>query len=112
MKSPGLYEEGSDDPRPLPFKWRICGHCEGSGKSSSYLGAYTASEWNEMDCDWQDDYMAGRFDRPCGDCDGSGKVKEVDFSKMSKADAKAYRAQERDDREYDAMVAAERRMGA
>ena len=25
------------------FRWRICSFCEGSGKSSAYLGAFTRS---------------------------------------------------------------------
>ena len=28
----------------LPFKWAICGQCDGHGKSSAYLGAFTREE--------------------------------------------------------------------
>lgn len=58
-------------------EWCICGQCHGEGTSSLYLGAYTASEFYEMDEDWRDDYMGGRFDRTCESCGGSGKVREV-----------------------------------
>lgn len=68
----------------LPAKWIICSHCEGAGKSSSYLGAYTSDEWNELDDDFHADYLAGHYDRACEYCDGLGRVLVADRSKMSK----------------------------
>lgn len=56
-------------------KWKICPRCEGEGKSSAYLGAYTAEEFQEaFDAEEQEDYIAGRYDGACEQCGGSGKV--------------------------------------
>lgn len=55
-------------------KFIVCGSCEGTGGSSSYLGSFTSDEWNEMDSEWQDDYIAGNFDRSCPNCDGKRVV--------------------------------------
>lgn len=100
----------------FPARWHICAHCEGSAKSSSYLGAYTASEWAEQDDDFKENYMAGGYDRPCDACDGLGRVQTIDRKAVTgwrqRILLKAYRAQERDSRACDAIHAAERAMGA
>lgn len=100
----------------LPARWVICPHCQGSAKSSAYLGAFTASEWAEQDDDFKDDYMAGRYDRPCDPCSGLGRLQQVDAEACtgwrSRILLNAYRQQQRDSREIDAIHAAERRMGA
>ncbi len=100
----------------LPARWVICSHCQGSAKSSSYLGAFTASEWQEQDDDFKEDYMAGRYDRPCEPCAGLGRVQVIDAKACTgwrnRILLKAYREQERSNREIDAIQAAERAMGA
>lgn len=96
----------------LPSKWEICGHCRGNGTSSSYLGAFTSDDWHDLDDEWREDYMAGRFDRACDACDGLGRVRVADYGRMTDEQRAAYEAQLQDDAEYAAMVAAERRMGA
>lgn len=57
--------------------WFICEVCEGEGRSSAYLGAFTMSEFEETfdDFESREDYFAGRYDKPCKACKGSGKVK-------------------------------------
>jgi hypothetical protein len=56
-------------------KWQICPRCEGEGKSSAYLGAFSAEEFHDQfNDDEADDYIAGRYDRTCEMCGGSGKV--------------------------------------
>lgn len=67
----------------LPTKWCICSQCHGEGKSSAYLGAFTASEMRE-DPEWAEDYMAGRFDRTCERCNGTGKTESVDRGRCRK----------------------------
>lgn len=112
MKSrPTLY---TDDDRTiaLPFKFVICCDCEGHGKSSAYLGAFTADEMGGQDDEWREDYFSGRFDRMCEPCDGTGKIAVADESRMTKDQRRQYREQCRADREIDAIQAAERRMGA
>jgi hypothetical protein len=89
----------------LPTRWEICGHCRGSGKSSSYLGAFTQDDMAEAGPDFCDEYMAGRYDRACDVCDGSGKVQTVDHARMTKAQRAEWQAQCQAD---DAIAAEER----
>lgn len=111
MKAPTLCcDDGSEI--ELPFKWVICSDCRGDGKSSAYLGAYTRSEMDEAGPEFCDDYMAGRYDRPCDGCEGLGRVKVADKARISKLNWREWVAQCRADREIDAISAAERRMGA
>jgi hypothetical protein len=111
MKTPTLYnEDGSET--VLPFEWHICSACNGRGKSSAYLGAYTADEMHEAGPDFYEEYMAGGYDRICDECDGAGKVKRVAWSKLTKAQKREYREQVAAEREMRAIEAAERRMGA
>lgn len=110
-KTPTLYcDDGSEI--ELPFKWEICGACRGEGKSSAYLGAFTRSEMDEEGPEFLEDYMAGRYDRACDGCGGAGKVKRVDWSKLTKQQKKDWNAQVRADRECAAEERMERLMGA
>jgi hypothetical protein len=100
----------------LPWCWEICGGCRGHGKSSRYLGAITMSD-REPGGAWDDpedfeDYMAGHYDRQCDDCDGTGKVQVVDEHQLTEEQLRAWKADVAEEREYEAMVAAERRAGA
>jgi len=112
MRLPELHEidpeTGEEVVTSLPYKWQICSHCRGEGSSSAYLGAYTSDEWNQMDYEWQEDYIAGRFDRPCEHCEG-GKVRVPDMARMTPAQRKGWRDQERAEAEYEAECRAERR---
>jgi hypothetical protein len=105
------HDDGSDEVTQLPGSWCICHHCKGHGTSSSYLGAFTVSEWDEQDPEFQDDYMAGRYDRACEFCDGTGKVWGIDESKLTREQWHALE-EERDAAAYIAAEqAAERRFG-
>ena len=106
---------------PLPAVWVICSACEGCATDRGASvecdgGGFTASEWAEQDEDFRQDYIAGRYDRPCSYCDGLGRVQEIDEN--AKLDwrqrifLKAYREQLRDAADCAAIHAAERRMGA
>jgi hypothetical protein len=66
-------DEGLEHEVHLPANWEICGDCRGEGKSSAYLGAFTAEDMHE-DPDFADDYMAGHYDRTCDTCHGKGRV--------------------------------------
>lgn len=111
MKTPTLYcDDGSEI--ALPFKWVICGHCDGHGKSSSYLGAFTRDDIDEAGPEFLQDYMGGRYDRTCDHCDGGGKIKVANFARMSKQDREQYRAQLEGERLDRAIVRMERRTGA
>ncbi len=108
---PILFNEDGTETE-LPFKWCICSACRGHGKSSSYLGAYTADEMADAGPEFQEAYMAGAYDRPCDACDGLGRVMVADQKAMTKEQRVAWRAQRDADREIEAIEAAERRMGA
>lgn len=101
-----------DDEIVLPTKWCICGQCKGHGKSSAYLGAYTADEMDQMDDQWQEDYFAGNFDRACDTCRGSGKVQKVDHEKLTAEQKTAWYKQCEDDRLERAIRLSEIRAGA
>ena len=103
--------EGGVDEVAIPHRWQICSACQGEGKSSAHLGAFTQSDIDEADQEFLEDYMAGRYDRPCDGCAGLGRIKVADLSRMSPADRAAWRAQCRADDEIAAIEAAERRAG-
>lgn len=111
MASPLLYTDEHPDGKELPFKWVICRHCDGHGKSSAYLGAFTHETWGELDDEWKDDYIAGNYDRPCECCAGSGKVQIVDRAKMTKAEREAWHIQCEEERSMRAIERAERAFG-
>lgn len=110
QKKPVIYRD--DDIIELPTKWAICHACEGEGKSSAYLGEFTEERMDEMDDEFIEDYIEGRFDRPCDCCGGSGKIKEVDLAMMSPDDIKLYQEQEAERRADEREHAMELRMGA
>lgn len=117
-KAPTVWieREDGDEEVPLPCKWAICGHCEGRGTSSAYLGAITQSD-REPGGSWDDpedfeDYMSGAYDRACDSCGGSGKVQVVDRRACDPELLKAWDAQVEEEAEMRAVEAAERRMGA
>lgn len=105
----------------FPARWHICPACEGCATDRGASvecdgGGFTSSEWQEQDEEFREDYLAGRYDQPCSYCKGLGRVSDIDEERVTgwrdRILLKAYRAQQRDDREFDAISAAERRMGA
>lgn len=110
-KVPFIYSEDDGEPISLPYKWEICSHCSGEGRSSAYLGAFTWDELREQGDEFIEDYFAGGYDRPCDCCGGSGKITVADYDKMTEDEIKKYEQQLRDDYEYESMRRAERRMG-
>ena len=57
------------------MKWAICDNCEGEGKHSKHLGAFTSSDLQEWTGEELEDYFAGAYDCLCSVCGGSGKVR-------------------------------------
>lgn len=111
MRVPTLYcDDGSET--ELPICWQICSACNGHGKSSAYLGAFTQSDMDEQGPEFFDDYMSGTYDRSCDRCEGTGKVAVADVSKMTKQQRTAYSEQRREDALDRSIERAERAMGA
>ena len=104
-------EDGSIVEVALPWCWEICSYCEGHGTSSEHLGSFTSSEWDELDDDWKEDYLAGRFDISCAHCSG-GRVRVVDEDRCDPKLLAEYQDQQSRDHEVDLMWEMERRMGA
>lgn len=77
-----------DDDKPyiatrMPGRWVICSACNGHGKSSAYLGAFSREDMDN-DPDFRDDYMAGNYDRPCESCRNMpGRVWKVDVEHLN-----------------------------
>lgn len=117
-KAPTLFKETEDGDVEiaLPFRWEICGHCQGHGKTSEHVecdgGGFTSSEWAEQDEDFRHDYIAGRYDRASASCGGAGKVQVADLDKLSEEDRKLYEEQLRGDAEIEEIHRMERLMGA
>jgi hypothetical protein len=111
-----IYGERRERRVSFPAEWVICDECRGEGKSSAYLGAYTMDEMDEAGPEFEEDYFAGRYDRTCECCKGSGKLKVIDYDRvrgrLQEAYLRAYQEQEREERAYQRICAAERRMGA
>jgi RecJ-like exonuclease len=101
----------------LPIRWEICTRCEGCGTDRGASvecdgGGFTSEEWAEQDDDFKQDYLAGRYDRPCAYCDGSGKVQRADRKRMTKEQWRDYVAQCREDALDRRIERMERAMGA
>jgi len=101
-----LYGE-NDEEHQLPTVWVICGRCQGEGKSSAYLGAFTHDQMIE-DPDFAAEYKRGGYDRACDECDGAGKLKEIDEEKIAPEILEAWRAQQTADAEIEAIHRQER----
>lgn len=106
----------------FPSVWEICSDCRGEGKT--YLGwaakdqpAFTREDFDYEGPDFYEDYMNGRYDAQCPICKGTGKVKIIDEkavnrNKRLKVLYAAHMADLKAEYEYQATIAAERRMGA
>lgn len=107
----------NDEGVEFPAIWAICHDCQGEGKSCAYLGAFTAEDFDYEGPEFREDYMSGRYDKPCKPCEGSGKVKEINEGVISANSPlgtllKQYHEKLKGDAEYAAECEAERRMGA
>jgi DnaJ-class molecular chaperone len=91
----------------LPWKYEVCGQCEGKGTSSAYLGAFTASEWAEQDDEFKEDYMSGKYDRPCETCGGRRVVAEVDRARCTPQQLDAFDKEQQEEYEDARCRAAE-----
>lgn len=106
------HEDGSTEEKVLPSKWAICPTCDGDGKHSHALGAFTREDMDYEGPDFMEDYMNGAYDQTCDVCNGSGKIRVLDENACSKEDLEAYTKWERDEAEFQAICRSERMMGA
>lgn len=111
----------------FPARFAVCWDCEGCGTDRGRSverdgGGFTASEWDEEDECFRRAYIAGRYDLPCETCKGQRVVLEIDHdaitaygaarTKYFKKMLARHEADQREEADYQAICAAERRMGA
>lgn len=115
MKFTVLNDEGDEMAVQLPARYEICSYCQGRGRSSAHLGAFTRDEMDEQGPEFLEDYMGGVYDRPCGNCE-DGKVLVIDEARCVSEEQKRALAWVRDEQEQLAeclaIERAERAMGA
>lgn len=90
---PYTYEDDEKSAEPitveLPAHFEVCSTCQGDGKSSAHLGAFTSSEWAEQDDDFKEAYLGGKYDRQCKTCKGQRVVPVVDREACKTPEQKA-----------------------
>jgi len=114
----GEDDEGYDieEDVEFPFKYEVCGLCEGKGthvNPSIDAHGISANEFYE-DPDFGEDYMSGRYDVTCYRCGGSNVEPEMDtehFGEQQKKWHQMLLEWQSAEAEYQAEAAAERRMG-
>jgi hypothetical protein len=95
----------------LPTKWAVCYACNGEGKTSAYLGAFTPDELDREGEDFVIDYWNGAYDRECETCNGRTTVKVVNEGMLTIPQRRLWDRHERAMADLYAEQAAERRAG-
>ena len=90
----------------------VCPQCDGRGRSSLYLGAFTQPEMDERGPEFFDDYMSGGYDRTCESCNGDNVVEVIDTKRLDSDALRSYEGYMRDAYESAAIQRMEWRMGA
>lgn len=111
----GEDADGNETVLVLPARYEVCGRCHGKGthvNPSIDGNGITSDEMDELGPEFLEDYLGGVYDVPCEECEGERVVLVPDEDRCSPAQLKAYRDHLREEYEYRAEVAAERRMGA
>lgn len=101
-----------DAEETLPWKYEVCGVCEGKGKTvNPAIDAGGLSREMMDDPDFMDGYMSGVYDQSCRRCKGKRVVPAVDWDALDEDRRKAYEEQLRADTDFEAERLAEIRMG-
>jgi len=104
--------EGKDVEVSLPTKFEVCGTCEGTGTQvNPAIDGNGLNEELADDPDFMEDYMGGFYDTSCCECEGIRVVSVIDEDRCTPEQIQAYDDHMKDECEYRAIVAAERRMG-
>ncbi len=96
------------------LQWVVCPACQGEGRyvnPSIDSEGISAEEWSEWTPDSREAYLSGGYDVACQECNGNNVVQRL------RPDAPpnllhSWEWWEQDEWNYQAEVAAERRMGA
>jgi hypothetical protein len=110
-----LDAEGCGVQHELPARFEVCGRCEGHGTHTNPAidgNGLTAEDFDQAGPEFLEDYLGGVYDVPCHECHGARVVTVLDRARCPRELLKAYDKKQRDDADYYAMCAAERRAGA
>ena len=116
-KSMLLVLEGAgpdDEDLEIPARFEVCETCDGKGTHvNPGIDAHglSAEDFAE-DPDFAEDYFSGAYDVSCNECGGRRVVPVVDENRATAAMIKIVEDTIQDRYDYEAEVAAERRMGA
>ena len=83
---PAIYDEHGEIEIKLPTIKVICPTCIGEGTTTRHVepdGGFSGSEWAEMDYEFRESYIAGRYDRPCPECKGLRVIDDVDEARCA-----------------------------
>jgi RecJ-like exonuclease len=86
--------ENEDEDIYLVPKMEVCSWCNGRGKSSAYLGAFTQSDMDEQGPEFMEDYMNGEYDRTCEKCKGTNVIEVPDPDRNTPELIEAYENQQ------------------
>jgi hypothetical protein len=100
-----------DEPITIPHKTIVCPRCDGSGSHDCWEGGMTGDEMAEQGPEFFEDYMSGVYSVPCSECKGRNVIQVPDRDRIDPELLAEIDQQEQDEADYQAMVAAERRMG-
>jgi len=88
------FEDLKGKSRTISACYDVCLACEGKGKTSAHVehigGGFTASEWDEMGEEFQDNYMSGVYDKPCPECKGNRVVLVPNLTGCDEEDREAF----------------------
>lgn len=117
-----LFGVKAEEPEPTPqlvphvlhLRKTRCGLCNGRGVhvNPSIDSHGISSEEFAEDPDFFSEYVNGMYDVSCYECNGTGASFEIDRKRTDSAALRAAREIFREEEEYRAECAAERRMGA
>lgn len=108
------HADGEIEEVPLPTKWGVCPVCNGVGthvNPAIDCNGLSAEDFDE-DPGFAEDYCNGTYDVQCNLCRGRTTVQEVDWDRLTSAQAAAYRKQLQDEADTQAEYFAEIRAGA
>lgn len=111
VNNPVLYMEDGQE-IDLPMKFIVCWVCDGHGKHvNPAIDAGGLSEEMMQDEEFLDGYQSGVYDVPCNGCGGKRVVPDVNWDAMPADQVALYKAQLREEADYEAERLSEIQMG-
>jgi RecJ-like exonuclease len=97
----------------MPVKFEVCFLCDGHGKHvNPSIDAHGISGDDfAADPGFADEYFGGTYDVPCNECHGKRVIHVVDRDNCDSDLLAAYDAETQEQRDFEIMQEAERRMG-